>query len=415
MRSRSRREILNDLGTAVTGGYVATSLGYAKNETISVGCIGTGSRAQTLMKSLVRIPGVRITAVCDVWDENLAKAKTIADPQAYASKDARLVLERSDVDVVLIGAPNHQHVALLSAACAAGKDVYIEKPLTHKFSERPAALEAQNKHKRIVQVGLQQRSMPHFQKANQIVKSGQIGAVRKVHLTWNRNAASTGDTRYNIDPSSVDWKTWLGSAPSQPFDAYRFRQWRWFWDFGGGVLSDLMVHYIDPVHWFLDLDHPDHAVTIGDRFSYQQWETPDTAQTLLHYGSVQVYFEATFVNARNGAMLEFMGTDATLYLDRGRMAVFPEKKRDEHNQNARLPSVPAMEWVLGDGPPGADHYLQPDAEGLHLSNWLECVRSRQKPAAPVEAALSADAAAHLGNIAYRQNKVARWDEDGERA
>jgi predicted dehydrogenase len=254
---------------------------------------------------------------------------------------------------------------------------------------------------------MQQRSMPQFQKGYELVKSGQLGAIRKVHLTWNRNAAR-GSGEYNIDPATVDWNAWLGSARPQPFDPYRFREWRWFWDFGGGVLADLMVHYIDIAHWYLDVDHPEHAVTIGNKFTMERWETADTAQTLLQYPGAQVYFESTFMNARNGAMLEFMGTEATLYLDRGRLEVLPERKRDAHNRNAQLPTEPEMQWVLGTGPKGADFYDEPDGELLHLSNWLECVRSRQTPLAPVEAGISAASAAHLGNIALRKDTVAHW-------
>ena len=202
----------------------------------------------------------------------------------------------------------------------------------------------------------------------------------------------------------------LGSARQQPFDPYRFREWRWFWDFGGGVLADLMVHYIDVAHWYLDVDHPDRAATIGDKFVNERWETPDTAQTLLQYPEAQVYFESTFMNARNGAMLEFMGSDATLYLDRGRLEVLPERKRDPHNRNPLLPTEPEMQWVLGTGPKGADFYDQPDGELLHLSNWLECIRTRQTPRAPVEAGISAASAAHLGNLAFRTDSVAHWNK-----
>src|SRR5262249_11504833 len=156
-------------------------------------------------------------------------------------------------------------------------------PLTHDLSEGPAVLEAQNRNQRIVQVGMQQRSMPQFQKAYEIVKSGQLGQIHKVHLTWNRNLMRGAQT-YNIDPRTVGWKAFLGNAKDQPFDAYKFRQWRWFWDFGGGILTDLMVHYIDVAHWFLDLDHPQEATTIGDMFMAKGlWETPDTVQTLLRY------------------------------------------------------------------------------------------------------------------------------------
>lgn len=412
MQSRNRRQALTSIGAVAAGGYVAGAFGLAANDTINIGCIGTGGRCQVLMKALQRIPGARITAVCDVWDQNLGTAKEIAGGSPFATKDYRALLDRKDVDAVVIGAPDHQHVRLLAAACAAGKDVYVEKPLTHGLAEGSAAIEAQNRHRRIVQVGMQQRSMTHFRKAYEIVKSGQLGLIHKVHLTWNRNAARTERVKYNIDPASVDWKGWLGAARDQPFDEYRFRQWRWFWDFGGGVLTDLMVHYIDVVHWFLDLDHPYAATTIGDRFAARDWETPDTAQTLLHYPNVQVYFEATFVNARNGAMLEFMGREGTLYLDRGRYEVHPEHKRDARNRDPQASSVRYSEMILGSGPRGADFYDKPDGEALHLTNWLDCVRSRKQPVAPVEAGISAASAAHMGNIALREGRVATWEKDG---
>lgn len=412
MEQANRRQLLKDLGLAVTGGYLATSKGYAKNETIQVGCIGTGGRAQVLMKALARVPGVQMTAVCDVWDENVAKGKELAAAGAFTTKDYREILDRKDIDAVLIGSPNHQHVPMTIAACSAGKDIYVEKPLTHRLSEGPSVLAAQKSSGRIVQVGMQQRSMPQFQKGYELVQSGKLGPIRKVHLTWNRNAARTGYVKYDISPSSVDWTAWLGNAKPQPFDAYRFRQWRWFWDFGGGVLDDLMVHYIDVAHWYLGVDHPETAATIGDRFTAQQWETPDTAQTLLHYSNAQVYFESTFLNARNGAMLEFMCAEATLYLDRGRMEVIPEHKRDARNRNPSQETVPADQLVLGSGPKGADFYDAPDGELLHLSNWIECVRSRKEPNAPVAAGISAASAAHLGNIALRENRVAKWETDG---
>jgi predicted dehydrogenase len=408
MNLNNRREMLRALGALATGGFVAGSTGYAANETIQVGVIGTGGRAQMLMKALVRIPGVRMVAVCDVWDKHLADGKEIAGPSAFSTKEYREILDRKDIDAVIIGTPNHQHVAMLAAACSAGKDVYVEKPLTHRLEEGAAALEAQNRYSRIVQVGQQQRSMPQFQKGYELIKSGALGPVRKVHLTWNRNAAR-GSVTYDIDSSTVNWKAWLGTARPQPFDAYRFREWRWYWDFGGGVLADLMVHYIDVVHWYLGVDHPYQAVTIGDKFTSPQWETPDTAQTLLHYPGCQVYFESTFMNARNGAMLEFMGTEGTLYLDRGRIEVIPEQKRDSHNRNPQPSSLQSSEWILGSGPKGADFYDRPDGELLHLSNWLDCIRTRQKPVAPVEAGISAASAAHLGNIALRENRVALWE------
>jgi predicted dehydrogenase len=405
--SLSRRELLESLGVAaagaITAGYAATAKGFAANEEVTVGCIGTGGRCRTLMKSLATIPGVKIVAVADIWDVHLDEGKKLAQPSAFATKDYRAILDRKDIDAVLIGTPDHWHVPITVDACAAGKDVYVEKPLTHDLSEGQKVIDAQNSHGRIVQVGTQQRSMPHLQKANEIVKSGQLGEIHKVHLTWNRNTNRAARPNLNIDPKTVDWKRFLGTAKDQPFDEYRFRQWRWFWDFGGGLFTDLMVHWIDVVHWYLDLDHPATAASIGDHFHAKDlWETPDTVQTLMQYPKqeLQAYFEGTFSNARNAAMCEFMGTQATLYIDRGRYEVIPE----------RSSKLKPSELVLGDGPRGSDFFNQPDGELLHLANWIECIRTRKKPNAPAEAGVSAASAAHLANIALRSGQVAKWKD-----
>ncbi len=162
-----------------------------------------------------------------------------------------------------------------------------------------------------------------------------------------------------------------------------------------------MVHQVDIAHWFLDLDVPQTAASIGDHFKAQGlWETPDTVQTLLHFPDrgAQVYFEGTFVNARNAAMLEFMGSEATLYLDRGRYEIHPERNK----------KIEYSELVLGSGGRGADFYNLPKGEVLHLSNWLECVRSRNKPNCPAEVGVKSAASAHLANRALRSGEVARW-------
>jgi predicted dehydrogenase len=288
-------------------------------------------------------------------------------------------------------------------ACAAGKDVYVEKPLTHNLAEGQAVIDAVRKHAQIVQVGTQQRSMPQFQAGYDIVRTGRIGAVHKVHMSWNRNTDRARRWE-NIAPNEVDWKAFLGNAPDQPFDPYKVvGAWRWFWDFGGGVLTDLMVHWIDVVHWYFDLEHPLQATTIGDNYiSKGVWQTPDTVQTLLTYpDELQVYFEGTFCNARNGAMIEFMGNEGTLYLDRGRYEIHPERNRGGYEEK-----------VLNTDrrPRGQDFYDKPDGELLHLTNWVDCVRSRKRPNAPVEAGVSAASAAHLGNQAFRSGQVAKWKE-----
>jgi predicted dehydrogenase len=403
LRNLTRRSFLkSSAGVAAFGVPAVNVLGA--NETLNVGCIGTGGRCRYLMKSLAKIPHVRIAAVCDVWDANLKLGRELAADKAFATKHHKELLERKDIQAVLIGTPDHWHVPMTVDACAAGKDVYVEKPLTHHLAEGKLVLDAQKKHRRVVQVGMQQRSMPHVQKAGELIRDGRLGTIHKVHLTWNRNTDRVRRAKPSLDPKTVDWKAFLGNAPEQPFEEYRFRNWRWFWDFGGGIFTDLMVHFLDVAHWFLRLDHPLRAVSMGDHFSSKGiWQTPDTVQTLLSYPkNVQIHFEGTFSNARSGAMIEFMGTEATLYLDRGRYEIYPE--RPERKEE------PSDKQVLGKGIRGRDFYDKPDGELLHLTNWIDCVRSRQEPSAPVAAGVSAASAAHLANRALREGQVAVWKD-----
>jgi predicted dehydrogenase len=402
MKHVSRRSFLS---TSAAGAGLAalagpTVAGQGANERLNIGLIGTGGRCRHLMQALARVPNTRMAALCDVYEPNLDLARKLADPKAFTTRNYHEILKRKDIDAVLIASPDHWHVPMTVDAVAAGKDVYVEKPLTHNLAEGRTILEAQTKHRRIVQVGTQQRSMPQFVRGRELVRAGRLGRIHKVHLTWNRNTDRVRRGPQNVDATRLDWKAFLGNAPQQPFDAYRFRNWRWFWDFGNGILTDLMVHFIDVVHWYLDLDHPLKATTIGDNYiSRGIWETPDTIQTLLVYpNDLQVYFEGTFCNARNGAMLEFMGTEATLYLDRGRLELHPEPRSKGK----------AEEMVLGKGNRGRDFYDRPDGELLHLTHWVDCVRSRRQPNTPVEAGVSAAAAAHLGNQAFRKAQVVSW-------
>ena len=399
-----RREFLQRcaLGGAAAIGLSRSGWAFPANETLRIGCIGTGGRMRgALMPAAKKVAGAQLVAVCDVWDRALEEGRAAAHEGATTTKDHHAILERKDVDAVIIATSDHWHVPITIDACAAGKDVYVEKPLTHKPAEGKAVIAAQNEHRRIVQVGMQQRSMPQFQKAFELVTSGHIGQVSRVALSWNRNALIE-KRPLGVDPKSVDWKRFLGNAPDQPFDEQRLRNWRWYWNFGGGILTDLMVHYIDIANWFLGLEHPRTAATIGQYVQAEgYWETPETIQTLLDYPEkkVQIHFEGTFSNARYAARIELMGTKGTMYVDRGRYEVHPERGQ-----------IPASEFIPGKSPRGADFDESVDGELLHMTNWIECVRSRKRPNAPAEAGVHAATGAHLGNFAYRQGRLARWED-----
>ena len=405
MPALSRRSFLSaSAATAAASALTlpASAQPVGANERLNIGLIGTGGRCRHLMQALARVPNTRMAALCDVYDPHLEQAQKLAAPGAFTTKDYHELLARRDIHAVLIASPDHWHVPMTIDAMAAGKDVYVEKPLTHKPQEGKLILDALAKHRRVVQIGTQQRSMTHIVRAKELVKEGRLGTIHKVHLTWNRNSDRVRRGPQNVDPKKLDWRRFLGNAPDQPFDDYRFRNWRWFWDFGNGILTDLMVHWIDVAHWFLDLDRPLKAVTIGDHVTSRGvWQTPDTIQTLLVYpNNVQVYFEGTFCNARNGAMIEFMGTEATLYVDRGRFELIPEPRSKQKPE----------EMILGTGPRGRDFYDRPDGELLHLQDWVDAVRNQRQPSAPISAGVSAAAAAHLGNQAYRGTGVAEARE-----
>jgi predicted dehydrogenase len=405
-KSVSRRKFLATSAATVAATSALTLPASAQpigaNERINIGLIGTGGRCRHLMPALAKVPNTRMMALCDVYEPNLELAQKLAEPKAFTTRDYHALLGRKDVHAVLIASPDHWHTPMTIDAMAAGKDVYVEKPLTHKMREGAEITAALAKHRKIVQVGTQQRSMPHIVRARELIQAGRIGTVHKVRMTWNRNSDRVRRGPQNVDAKRLDWKRFLGNAPAQDFDEYKFRQWRWFWDFGNGILTDLMVHWLDVAHWICNVDHPEKAVTIGDYYTARDvWQTPDTIQTLLLYrNNLQMHFEGTFCNARQGAMIEFMGSEGTMYIDRGRFELIPE---------VRFPKNKPEEMILDPKlPRGRDFYPIPDGELLHLQNWIDAIRNQRQPSAPISAGVSAAAAAHLGNEAYRMNRVALW-------
>ena len=372
------------------------------NDTIEVGVVGPGGRGRWLMDRLAKLDGVRLAAVCDVRDDNRAAGMTLADAKAATFVDYRRMLDEADLDAVLCATSDHQHVPVSAAACGAGCDVYCEKPLTHTRAEGGSVIKAVRENGRVMQVGTQQRSMPHLAEARDLLRGGAAGQIVKVRMTWNRNQPNRGG-RPDIDPKTVDWAGFLGDAPQQPFDAERLANWRWYWDFGGGIFTDLMVHWADTARWFLGLGGATRAVSVGDFFtSGGTWETPDTVQTLLSFPPApgddggdgppapQLHFEGTFANHTDRAGTWFHGTEATLYVDRGRYELVPQRGK----------RVEAKSWVAEpDKPRGLDFYDAVDGAAVHLRNWIDCVRSRDEPTCPVEEGVASADLAHLANAA----------------
>jgi predicted dehydrogenase len=375
------------------------ALAAAPSKTLRVGTIGTGGRCRQLMQASKPIEEVRFVAVCDVWEDAVAAGLKLAEG-AKVYRDYRPLLDQKDIDAVLIATPDHWHVQILADALAAGKDVYIEKPLTWSLDENAVVRAAVQKHAdRIVQVGMQQRTMPHLVKCyEEVIKPGSLGAVHHVKMWWNYSNYPNTPRKIEVDPSRVDWKAFCGKAKAQPFDAYRFRRWRNIWDFAGGHLTDLMTHLIDVVHWYLGVAHPVMASAAGGRFfSQDARETPDVIHTLLTYpNQLVVTFQGNQHNGSAGAGIEFYGANGTLYVDRQLYELTPERGR-------------AKPVKHHDGTLPRGHYdTRLDQDTLFLRRWVESVQTRRPPLVDVHMGLHAAGAAHLGNAAYRTGTVAKW-------
>src|SRR5438309_2284335 len=249
---------------------VSTERVLGANERVRVGLIGCGGRGLFDAKLMRDVPNVEFVAVCDLYPPHLARASEWAGTSAKAYKDFRRLLEQQDIDAVLVATPDHWHAIPTVLACQAGKDVYVEKPLAHNIREGRAMVEAARHTHRIVQTGTQQRSSPHYQEVARIIQSGQLGEVRYVRL-WNfSNLFPHGMGRQpdSTVPEGLDWDFYLGPGPAVPFNKNRFLQnYRWFWDYAGGTITDFGTHRFDTVHQIMGVEAPLTVVAAGDRFS----------------------------------------------------------------------------------------------------------------------------------------------------
>jgi predicted dehydrogenase len=361
------------------------------NDRIRLGAIGTGGRCQYLMRLANQAGGCEFAAISDVYPLHMTKAKATLAPAAREVPDFRQILDDKDIDALIIGSPDHWHVPMLLAAVAAGKDTYIEKPLTHSIEEGALAIDAVKKSGRVVQVGYQQRSYPHIIEARQLVQNGELGHVPLVQSYWYQNYnRPLHATESGLE--GIDWKAWLGTATPREPDELRYRRWRWFWDYGNGTLTDLYSHWVDTIHWVMDDYEPVTAQATGGTTHFKDWECPDTLSASYRYskGFVSTY-DSTLVQSYEDGGMVFRGDKATLRLDRNGYSLYTEE--DVRTQKTVRP--PAARTVAATG----------DGTLNHMQNFLACVRSRQTPASDVVSAVAAANAAHLGNRAYKTGET----------
>jgi predicted dehydrogenase len=387
---------------------VARGESVAASETIRVALIGCGGMGNANLDDFMRAPDVSIVGLCDVdqrhLDKTAAKVEKKTGKKPETTVDFHAILDRKDVDAVIIGTPDHWHAIPFIYACMAGKDVYSEKPVSHNIKEGRAMVNAARRYDRVSQIGTQQRSGEHFQKAVQLVREGKLGRI-SLTRTWNFSNEAPGGCGKPADqseaPPGVDYDRWLGPAPKRPFNPVRFHgQFRWFFDYAAGMIGDWNVHLQDIIHWAMDVTAPRSVHAAGGKFTLDDIrDTPDTLLVTYEFdgprGPFIQFYEMRKGNNHGiggdpGHGMQFHGTDATLYLDRGGFRLIPEGE-----------ITPAVKHG------GSDQHWP------HVQNFLACVKSRKRCICDIETGHNSTVVCHLGNISYRVGRKIFWDAKTE--
>ncbi|MBO0723691.1 MAG: Gfo/Idh/MocA family oxidoreductase [Blastocatellia bacterium] len=398
-----RSFIKGGIATGITAAAAGNKI-LGASDRIRVGVIGLGREGRGVMKAFARNSDVEIAAICDVYEPHLAAAIKEAKLEGVRTfKDFRRLLEIKDLDAVLVATPDHWHALNMIMACQANKDVYVEKPISVTVEEGRKMVQAARKYNRIVQVGTQQRSGDHYQKAAEIVQGGQIGKVTAVH-SWNYENSAPDGIGHPADgnpPEGLDWDFWLGPAPLRPFNANRFgvapNRWstfRYFWDYAGGMMTDWGVHHLDIVQMVMGVDAPLAVSASGGKYVlHDNRETPDTLTVTYEYPGFLCTYENREGNGQtvdgHGYGITFYGTDATLFIDREYFEISQEK--------AGKGAEPTR--VKGKNKQGDEH----------VRNFLDCVKTRKLPISDIEIGHRSTTTALLGNVALRSARRIEWN------
>ncbi len=374
------------------------------NDRIRLGVIGTGPRGQYLMKEMTQAGGVEWVAVCDVYSVRRDTAAGIAGGSVRTYGDHRRVLDHQDIDAVIVATPDHWHGPITVDACKAGKDVYVEKPMVHDPRDGQAVVKAVRENKRILQVGMQARAIPHFQEArHKFVESGAMGKIVLARTWYDRNRGYTlaAPPGMETKPDGLDWERWLGPGPKVPWNPeIYFSPYKWL-HYDGGMIMGIGIHKIDTVHQFLKLTKPSAAVAGGGVYLYDDGrDTPDVINLILEYPQkVNVTFEAEIATAGKKvgsfAGIEFRGTGGVLTVLRYDREL--GYRYEPHPETSQTPAAMAA----GD-PSNAEHLVK---------NWLQCIRTREKPVANEEAGYYSAMACFMGNRAHQRKTRVTWNPD----
>ncbi|MGE5569495.1 MAG: Gfo/Idh/MocA family protein [Rhodospirillales bacterium] len=395
------------------------------NDRIRVAIIGMGGMGTVHLRAFMEQSEVEkdieVVAVCDVYEKRRERARDIArlsDKDVY--QDYRDLLARGDIDAVLIATPDHWHGRMALDALVAGKDVYLEKPMTHTIEEAKAIVEAVKKHNRILQVGNQGLSAPSTHKVKELIDAGEIGPVLCAQATSARNSL-LGEWNYRIEPEgtpqTIDWSRWLGPAPKRPFSPDRYFRFRKYWDYSGGIATDLFFHSLGPILYPMGAQFPIRVSACGGIYVHKDREVPDTYATLIEYPNFYIDMSGSMANSRMGRFHSqaIYGHKGTIVLARGQVQVFEEtfpelrRRRPEGQSAAGRPAGP--EPKIYELPPEGP---QRDARTPHTTNFFSCVRSRKQPNAHAELGYQMVVAIKLGVEAYRQGKTMLFDPVAQR-
>ena len=409
-----------------------TALSYQRvrgaNDRVRLGFIGVGNRGTSLLRATKEYADQQVVAVCDIRRDYMENAAQVAGASPALIGDYRDLISRPDIDAVVIASPDHWHALMMIDACHAGKDVYVEKPLSLTIHEGRRMVETARRTNRVVQAGIHRRSARYCKEAADFVRSGAIG-----HVTVARAARVANEYPHGIGsppdaspPPGVDWNLYLGPAPAVPYNENRFSyKFRWFYDYSGGQLSDNGVHFLDLIQWGLGRDAPLSVTAVGGKYAVKDnRQTVDTMEVLWQFpGDTLVTFSdfccnAAPVSATRPFLAEWRGTEGTVYAYFDGWEVIPERQAtmpapggsplqgSEDRRGAHRDSFePAMEarQVEGSG----------DTR-FHVRNFLDCVKSRATPNCDVESAHRATTTANVANIAYKVRQHLTWDRESER-
>jgi predicted dehydrogenase len=365
------------LASAIAAPLFVPRSAWGANDRLAYGLIGAGGRGRYLNGNFQKL-GAECVAIAEVYEPNTQEALK-QSPQAKTYVDYHDLLAQAGVDAVVVASPDHQHCPMLMAALEAKKDVYLEKPMSHSLEESRQMIAAVRKSTQIVQVGMQRRSAPSVLKAKEIIDSGVLGKITLAKPMWNWNVSKALNN--SPLPGKLDWKRFLGAAPDRDLEPMRFRSWRYFWDYSGGNMTDQGTHLMDVVQWFTGAGLAKSAVCYGQLAKNTGSEVPDVFCAVFEYEKLMATWTLNYCNDyEDDWSILFQGDEGTMHINNAGFRIWKEQwKNNREPAQAMAAPIP----------------IEP-----HIQNFMDCVRSRKEPNAPVEVGASAVSAPHLANLAY---------------